>query len=66
MLSQWLTAIHSHPIAAGAEVGERIIPLEPVYVILNVAMSNAFNSEKLDYSNLNLQFPQEMKVGWVR
>lgn len=43
-------------------MGTRLIPLEPMYVILNLGMSEAFGAIEYDA----LPFPSHMKVDWVR
>ncbi|EFN59204.1 hypothetical protein CHLNCDRAFT_138137 [Chlorella variabilis] len=48
--------------ATGAWVGPRLIPLEPMYVIFNLGMSEAFG--EIQYGQL--PFPAAMKVDWVR
>ncbi|PSC76523.1 Beta-glucan synthesis-associated SKN1 [Micractinium conductrix] len=46
----------------GASVGPRLIPLEPMYLIFNLGMSENFG--KIEYDRL--PFPAQMKVDWVR
>ena len=50
------SAIRANPIS---EVGDRIIPEEPMYIILNFGMSNNFQS--VTFNQLN--FPNEMHIG---
>ncbi|KAI3433376.1 hypothetical protein D9Q98_003193 [Chlorella vulgaris] len=48
--------------ASGAAVGPRLIPMEPMYLILNLAMSPDFG--EIEYERLT--FPSQMKVDWIR
>ncbi len=50
------------PSAPGASVGQRLIPLEPMYIIFNLGMSESFG--KIQYDKLS--FPAQMKIDWVR
>ncbi len=59
-----LHASHAGP-AAGQTVGPRLIPLEPAYILLNLALSNDFSpvtQEELQ----SMQFPFHMLVDYVR
>ncbi|KIJ39366.1 glycoside hydrolase family 16 protein [Sphaerobolus stellatus SS14] len=44
------------------EIGQRIIPEEPMYIIMNLGISENFGF--VDFANL--VFPTEMRVDWVR
>jgi hypothetical protein len=48
--------------ASGAEVGQRLIPLEAVYIIFNLGMSEDFG--QIDYDTLT--FPSQMLVDYIR
>lgn len=50
------SAIRANPLT---EIGDRIIPEEPMYIILNFGMSNNFQS--VVFTQLN--FPNEMHIG---
>ena len=56
-----LVLLHAIP-PAGDSVGPRLIPLEPMYLIFNLGMSNDFGMIEYD----KLPFPAEMKIDWVR
>lgn len=43
-------------------MGQRLIPLEPVYIIFNLGMSEDFGRVDKD----NLEFPSKMLVDWIR
>ncbi|KAJ9113931.1 hypothetical protein QFC19_000126 [Naganishia cerealis] len=53
------SAIRANPLT---EIGPRIIPEEPMYLIMNFGMSNNFQS--VTFSQLN--FPNEMHVDYIR
>ena len=48
--------------SSGAAVGQRLIPQEAVYIILNLGMSEDFG--RVDYDNL--AFPSQMLVDYIR
>lgn len=62
LLAMHATGLTPRFCAAGAQVGQRLIPLEPMYVILNLGMSESFGQIQYD----KLPFPAQMKVDWVR
>ncbi|TEB39747.1 glycoside hydrolase family 16 protein [Coprinellus micaceus] len=45
-----------------AQIGPRLIPEEPLYVILNLGISKSFQDPDFE----NLRFPAQMKVDYVR
>ncbi|CAO1618648.1 unnamed protein product [Sympodiomycopsis kandeliae] len=55
-----------HPAALGpnpeTEIGQREIPREPMYLLMNLALSSAFSTPNWE----TLQFPAHMKVDYVR
>ncbi|KAI5452688.1 hypothetical protein NCC49_000437 [Naganishia albida] len=53
------SAIRANPLT---EIGDRIIPEEPMYIILNFGMSNNFQS--VVFTQLN--FPNEMHIDYIR
>lgn len=55
---------HANAFRANGNVGRRVIPEEPLYVILNVGMSASFSP--LNLTSLTKQFPATMKVDYVR
>ena len=55
-------ALAAQTNGTGASVGERLIPLEPMYLLFNLAMSPDFGKVQED----KLPFPAEMKVDWLR
>ncbi|KAJ9101837.1 hypothetical protein QFC21_003177 [Naganishia friedmannii] len=56
--------VHASSIRANplTEIGQRIIPEEPMYLIVNFGMSNNFQS--VTFNQLN--FPNEMHIDWIR
>ena len=49
---------------AEAEVGDRPVPQEPMYILLNLAISTAFGA--IDYEGLEPLWPQVMTIEYVR
>ena len=47
-----------------AEVGDRPVPQEPMYILLNLAISTAFGA--IDYDGLEPLWPQVMTIEYVR
>jgi beta-glucanase (GH16 family) len=52
-----------HAVSA-IDVGDRPIPEEPLYLILNLAISTAFTT--IDYDGLRDLFPVHMDVDYIR
>lgn len=46
------------------DVGDRPVPEEPLYIIMNLAISTAFTT--IDYDGLAPYFPMHMDVDYVR
>ncbi|KAF9534461.1 glycoside hydrolase family 16 protein [Crepidotus variabilis] len=58
----WTTTAAAIAANPKTQVGQRLIPEEPMYVILNLGMGSSF--QKADYKNL--KFPTTMYVDYVR
>ena len=61
----WPAALSTNALqcdAAGYTVGPRLIPVEPMYILFNLAMASSFGRVDLPH----LKFPSQYQVDYVR
>jgi beta-glucanase (GH16 family) len=59
---QWRLGSQALAADPAVEISARPIPLEPMYIIMNLGLSSAFSYVDFD----RLHFPARMEVDWVR
>jgi beta-glucanase (GH16 family) len=59
----WTTTSASFPARPDIDIGQRLVPVEPMAIIMNLGISRGFQTD-LDFSSLT--FPATLKVDYVR